>query len=83
MGKARDKMQIIMEKRKWICLRQNNPQTRYSQGRKILKHIKNSNVCYKMVASDSCRDQGGVYRQGGSVLGRRVALTEGLLADVK
>lgn len=64
---------------KWICLGQNNPQTRYSLGRKILKHIKNRKVCSKMVASDSSWDQGGVGRQEGNRLGRWVVLTGGLL----
>lgn len=65
MGKAGTGLQIIMEKCKWICLRPNNPQTRYSLGRKLLKHLKDRRAGCKMVASDSCRDQGGVGLEDG------------------
>ena len=54
-----------MEKCKWICLRPNNPQTRYSLGRKLLKHLKDRRAGCKMVASDSCRDQGGMGLEDG------------------
>lgn len=72
-----------MEKCKWICLGQNNPQTRYSVGRKILKYIKNRKVFFKMVTSDSCRDQGRVGQKEGSGLGRWVVLVEGPCIGVK
>ena len=69
MGKAGTKMRIIMEKCKWICLGPNNTETRYSLGRKLLKHFKDRKIGCKMVASASCRDHGVVGGQGGSGLG--------------
>ena len=37
---------------KWICLGSDNPQTRYSSCRKILKHIKDKKVHCKMLPLD-------------------------------
>lgn len=51
------------KKCKGIRLRQNNPQTRYSRGRELLKHIKNRSVGYKMGALDTCRDHGAMCRR--------------------
>lgn len=52
-------MQIITEKCEWICLGQNNPQTRYSLGRKILERIMTGEVCSEVVAETKVGWAGG------------------------
>ena len=71
-------MRIIMEKCKWICLGHNNPQTRYSLGREMWKHIKNESLLSKGCFWQLQRPKWS-GRQGGNRLGRRVVLTGSLL----